>query len=88
MDFIHEIEKKKSFSIVLSGVGQGLMGRDSGSDLLNVQYKPIGNFHNESPLYNKYTLLKINEEKDLLSALKYGVFWRKFHEVMKRMYIL
>jgi hypothetical protein len=31
-------------------------------DLTNVQYKPIQNCHNESPLYNEYILIKMKEE--------------------------
>jgi hypothetical protein len=32
-------------------------GGDGGGDLTNVQKNPIWNYHNESPLYNKYILL-------------------------------
>jgi hypothetical protein len=40
----------KSLAIVLSGLGRELRGRDDGGDLINVQYKPIWNCHNESPV--------------------------------------
>jgi hypothetical protein len=49
---------KKPLVIVLSGAERGLRGRDGGDDLTNVQYKSIWNCHNESPLYNKYILIK------------------------------
>jgi hypothetical protein len=49
---------KKDLAIALSGVGRDLKKRDSGDDLTNVQYKPIWNFHNESPLCNEYVLIK------------------------------
>jgi hypothetical protein len=31
-------------------------------DLTNVQYKPIWNSHNDSPLYNEYILIKKKKE--------------------------
>jgi hypothetical protein len=43
-------------------VRRGQWGRDSGSDLTNVQYKLICNCHNESLQYNEYTIIKINEK--------------------------
>jgi hypothetical protein len=46
---------KKSLAIAFSGMRRG--SRSSGSDLTNVQYKPIWNYHNESPLYNEYILI-------------------------------
>jgi hypothetical protein len=59
MDFIYLHETiKKSLGIALSGVGRGWRGRDDGGDLTNAQYKPIWNCHNESPLYNEYSLIK------------------------------
>jgi hypothetical protein len=62
---------KKPLAIALSGVGRRLRGRDSGGDRTNVQYKPIWNCHNESPLYNEYILIKkgITEFKEVLCAL-------------------
>jgi hypothetical protein len=57
---------KKPLAIVLRRVGKGSRGRDSRSDLTNVQYKPIWNYHNESPLYNKNILIKITGEKRLV----------------------
>jgi hypothetical protein len=41
--------RKKPLAIALSGAGRGLRGRDNGSDLTNVQYKPNENCHHESP---------------------------------------
>jgi hypothetical protein len=49
---------KKPLAIALSGAWRGLRGRDGGGDLTNVQHKPIWNHHNESPMYNKYILMK------------------------------
>jgi hypothetical protein len=49
---------KKCLAISLSGAGRGLSGRDGEGDLTNVQYKSTWNYHNESPLYNKYILIK------------------------------
>jgi hypothetical protein len=49
---------KEIIVIFLSGAGRGLRGRDGRGDLTKVQYKPIWNCHNESPLYNKYILIK------------------------------
>jgi hypothetical protein len=43
---------KNPLAIPLSEVGRGLIERDGGDNLSNVQYKPIWNCHNESPLYN------------------------------------
>jgi hypothetical protein len=37
-------------------------GGDGGHDLTNVQCKAIGNWHNESPLYNKYMLIKMKKK--------------------------
>jgi hypothetical protein len=48
--------------IALSGAERGSGGRDSECDLTNVQYKPIWNCHNESPLYNEYILI-LKEKK-------------------------
>jgi hypothetical protein len=48
----------KALAIALSGVGEG-----GGSDLTNVQYKPIWNCHNESTLYNEYVLIKMKTKK-------------------------
>jgi hypothetical protein len=49
---------KKPLAIVLSGRGGELSRRDGGSDLMNVQYKPIWNCHSESPLYNEHIQIK------------------------------
>jgi hypothetical protein len=46
----------KFFATALSGIGE--WGR-WWSDLNNVQCKSIGNWHNESPLYNEDVLIKI-----------------------------
>jgi hypothetical protein len=44
--------------LALSGAGKGSRRRDGGDNLTNVQKKPIWNYHNESPLYNEYILIK------------------------------
>jgi hypothetical protein len=46
-------------SFALSGAGRGLMDRDNGGDVTNIQYKPNWNCHYESPLYDEYILIKI-----------------------------
>jgi hypothetical protein len=48
----------KPLAIALSGVQLLFEGRDGGDDVTNVQYKPIQNCHNESPLHNEYILIK------------------------------
>jgi hypothetical protein len=45
-------------------MGRRLRGREGGSDLTNVQYKPIWNCHNESPLHNEHILIKNKEKED------------------------
>jgi hypothetical protein len=40
----------KLLTIAWSGTGRELRGKVGGGDLTNVQYKPIWNCHNESPL--------------------------------------
>jgi hypothetical protein len=47
-------------------------GRDGRSDLTNVQCKAIHNCYNESPLYNKYILIKMEKKKKLKIVLPYG----------------
>jgi hypothetical protein len=47
------------FTTDLSGVERESRERDSEGDLTNVQYKPVQNCHNESPLYNKHILIII-----------------------------
>jgi hypothetical protein len=49
---------KKPLVIALSGVRRGLRGRDDGGDITSIQCKPNWNCHYESPLYNKYILIK------------------------------
>jgi hypothetical protein len=49
---------KKSFAIVLSGVGKVLRERDERNDLTNTKYEHIWNFHYESPMYNVYMPIK------------------------------
>jgi hypothetical protein len=39
----------KPLAIALSGAGRGLIGRDDGGDVTNIQYKPNQNCHYESP---------------------------------------
>jgi hypothetical protein len=48
---------KKPLAIALNGAGRGPRERNSGGVLTSVQYKPIWNYHNESPLCNKYILI-------------------------------
>jgi hypothetical protein len=48
------------------------MERDGEGDLTNVQYKPIWNCHNESPLYNEYILIKKSKKRK-----KAAVSWVK-----------
>jgi hypothetical protein len=48
----------KPLWITWSVVGMGSRGKDGGGDITNAQYKLIWNCHNESPLYNKYILIK------------------------------
>jgi hypothetical protein len=47
----------KPLAIVLSGTRR-VVGEDGRGNLTNVQHKPIGNWHKESPLYNEYMLTK------------------------------
>jgi hypothetical protein len=61
VDVLHiliQSRTKNPLAIALREKGRGLKGRGSGGDLTNVKYKPIWNCHNESPMYNKYTLIK------------------------------
>jgi hypothetical protein len=53
----------KPFAIVLSGIRRELGGEMVRGDLTNVQCKAIRNCHNESPLYNKYMLIKMKKSK-------------------------
>jgi hypothetical protein len=62
-----ENRTKKPLAIVLSGTGRGLRGRHSESNLTSVQYKPIWNCHNDSPLYNEYILIKKFTKKIFLT---------------------
>jgi hypothetical protein len=50
----------KSLVLALSGVGVGIKGRDAEGNLANVKY-----CHIESPMYNKYTPVKMNEKKEI-----------------------
>jgi hypothetical protein len=43
-------------------VGWGFGGRDGGGELTNIQYKAIGNQHNESPL--QWIYANKNEKKN------------------------
>jgi hypothetical protein len=47
---IYSILQKESF------------GENSGNNLTNVQCKAIQNWHNESPLYNEYMLIKMKKD--------------------------
>jgi hypothetical protein len=46
-------------------VKRGLRGRDGRGDLTNVQYKPIWNSQNKTPLHNDYILIKNFFKKNL-----------------------
>jgi hypothetical protein len=61
MDFIYlyKTKLKEPLAIALSCEKRGLMGRDNGGNVYNVQYKSNWNCHYESPLYNEYILIKI-----------------------------
>jgi hypothetical protein len=71
VDGLHVLIRNKTMkllAIALSGVWRKLRGRDSKGDLPNVQYKPIWNCHNESPLLNEYILSKKGGSKDVLGS--------------------
>jgi hypothetical protein len=57
-------QNNKTFCNCFKLDGEGSRGRDGGDVLTNVQYKPIWNCHNESPLYNEYILMR--KEKSIL----------------------
>jgi hypothetical protein len=65
----------KPLAIASSGVGKGLRGRDNGGDLTNVQYKPIWNCDNESPLYNESILIKLILKIKAQIKLKFKDFY-------------
>jgi hypothetical protein len=48
-------------AIALSGAGRGLEKGDGRGHLTNVQCEAIGNWHNESPLYNDHMLIKMKK---------------------------
>jgi hypothetical protein len=50
----------KLLAIALSGGREGT-GEAGGGNLINVQCKAIRNWHNESPLYNEYILIKMEK---------------------------
>jgi hypothetical protein len=47
--YLHEIEQKKPLGIALSWEGWGLRGKDDGSNLTDVQYRPNWNCHYDFP---------------------------------------
>jgi hypothetical protein len=52
VDWLHILiwnRTKKPLTIALSGAGSGLMGKEAGSELSNVQYKSKKNCHYEFP---------------------------------------
>jgi NADH:ubiquinone oxidoreductase subunit F (NADH-binding) len=49
---------KQNRTMVLSETGRELRGRDGGGYLTNIKCKAIWNYHNESPLYHEYILIK------------------------------
>jgi hypothetical protein len=56
--------RKEASCISLSAAGKGLRRKGGGGDLANLQYNPTWNCHNISLLYNKNSLIKINEKKN------------------------
>jgi hypothetical protein len=60
-------------------VGQDVFGSwpgEAGSvqgNQTNVQYKAVQKCHNESPLYNEYTLIKMGEKDFLTSWDRHGM---------------
>jgi hypothetical protein len=50
------------------------MGKNGGSDLTNVQHKPIWNTCNKSLLYNEYILVKKLMEKNPAVAVSKAYF--------------
>jgi hypothetical protein len=67
----------KPLASALSGVGRG-SGR-WGNDPNNVRCKAIRNWHNESPLYNEYVLIKVKNMKGRIMKRKVPV--QHFQEV-------
>jgi hypothetical protein len=60
--YFYETEQRNLLQLLyLSGEGKGLMGRDGGGDLMNIQCKPIQNCCNESPVYNEYVLIEMKK---------------------------
>jgi hypothetical protein len=67
MDFMYRTEKP--LAIALSGVGMGLMERDDGGKINNVQYKSKQNCHYGSPPpYNEYILIKNYSKKNMTAV--------------------
>jgi hypothetical protein len=73
VDGVHIIiqnRSKKPLAIALSGARRKSRERDSGDDLINVQYKPIWNCHNESPPYSEHILIKNHEKIKHIQKVK------------------
>jgi hypothetical protein len=51
----------KQCAITFSGVGRRF-GENGGGNLMNVQCKSIGNWHNETPLHNEYMQIKMKKK--------------------------
>jgi hypothetical protein len=67
MDFIYLYETElRNLAIALSGVGRGLMGRDNGDNVTNVQYKSIRNCCQSPHITN--ILIKSLLKKTLLTT--------------------
>jgi hypothetical protein len=74
VDGLHIIiwnRRKKPLAIALSGAGKVWKGRDSGSDLTNVQHNPNLNCYYDSSLYKEYITIKdfIIKKKIILNIM-------------------
>jgi hypothetical protein len=45
------------------------VGGNGGNDLTNVQCKAIGNWHNESLLYNEHILIKVKKKENMRGSI-------------------
>jgi hypothetical protein len=69
----------KPLAIALSVVGKGLQGGTLGSNVTSIQHEANLNCHDESSLYNKYTLIK--NGKTYFAGIRLTVYGRQalFH---------
>jgi hypothetical protein len=47
------------------GQGGGVYGGDGDGDLINIEYKAVQNYHNKSPLYSEYMLIKMEKRTEI-----------------------